>query len=207
MSKRSPLSTSRHATRISGGFTLTEMVAVIAIAAILMVMAVPGMSTMVKDNRRATELNSFVTSLTLARSEAIKRGTMVTACESTDGATCAATGAWENGWIVFVNLDGDDPPVVDGGETILRVSDGISGTLTLRGSGDYLNAITYRSRGFARSPTAASTGGMFTLCDDRGNTTARAVIISNTGRSRLSIDTDNDGIEEDAANNDLTCPI
>jgi len=179
---------------------------VILIAGVLLTLGVPRMSAVVSDNRRVAEINRVVGAINLARSEAIRRRAMVTLCASTDGRSCDSSGSWELGWIVFVNNDADDPPVVDPGETVLRVGRAIEGTVTLRGTGSYTSAISYRSRGFAQVPGSSSAGGMLVYCDDRGAAKARAVIITSTGRPRLSTDSDGDGVDEDDAGNDLVCP-
>ena len=186
------------------GFTLTELIIVLVLASIMVALGMPQFGDMVKDNRRAAEVNRFVTSLNLARTEAIKQRTTISVCKSTDGASCNAAADWEDGWIVFANTDGDDPPVVDVGETILRISAAIGNNIQVTGFGDFIDDISY---GFDGYPVvaAAGTGGRFNFCDDRGAAAARAVLINNTGRARLSTDTDADGIHEDEANNDLTC--
>lgn len=191
------------------GFTLVELLIVIALAAIMVAMGMPHFGEMVKDNRRAAEVNRFVSSLNLARTEALKRRTTVTVCKTSAPLAvtpdCDVAASWEDGWLIFVNLDGDDSPAaVDGGETVLRVSDAIGNDITLTGFGDFGNHVSYGFDGTLRVP-ATSTGGRFTFCDDRGAPAARAVLINNTGRARLSTDTDADDIHEDEANNDLTC--
>ena len=52
------------------------------------------------NNRTVTHTNDLVTSLTVGRSEAIRRGTTVLLCSSTDGATCSASNDWSTGWII-----------------------------------------------------------------------------------------------------------
>ncbi len=191
------------------GFTLTELLIVVALAAIMVAMGMPHFGDMVNDNRRAAEVNRFVTSLNLARTEALKRRTTVTVCKSSDPLNptpdCDTSAKWEDGWLIFVNLDGDDSPAaVDAGETVLRVSAEIESDIDITGFGDFANHVSYGFDGSLRVP-ATSTGGRFNFCDDRGPPAARAVLINNTGRARLSTDTDADGIHEDEANNDLTC--
>jgi type IV fimbrial biogenesis protein FimT len=87
------------------GFTLLELVITIAIAGILMAMAIPSFNAMMRNNRLTTYANEMVTSLNLARSEAIKRGVNV----SVRKLSAAGTGTyWSNsGWNVFVDIDGD----------------------------------------------------------------------------------------------------
>ncbi len=186
------------------GFTLTELLIVLSLAGVMVALGMPHFGDMVQDNRRAAEVNRFVTGLNLARTEALKRRTTVTVCKSSDGATCTPAAGWEDGWIVFANLDGDDPPVVDGGETIIRVSPASANNIQITGFGDFTDDVNYGFDGYPRL-AATSVGGRINFCDDRGAPAARAVLISNTGRARLSTDTDADGIHEDEGNNDLTC--
>jgi len=92
------------------GFTLIEMLVVIAIGAILLAVGVPSFSYMIDRNRVAGEVNEMLADLALTRSEAITRRGRVIMCRSAaptaPTATCtAASTDWNAGWIVFV----DDP--------------------------------------------------------------------------------------------------
>lgn len=75
--------------------------ATLAVAAILLTVGVPNFMRFVQNNRATTHTNELVTALNLARSEATQRGTLVTVCSSTDGATCSGSGDWTPGWIVL----------------------------------------------------------------------------------------------------------
>ncbi len=85
------------------GFTLIELMITITIFAILMATAAPSLIDVVLGNKLSAYANSLVASTLTARSEAIKRNAVITLCVSTDGATCATTGGWEQGWIVMCN--------------------------------------------------------------------------------------------------------
>ena len=89
----------RHA-RTSSGFTLTEMMIAITVMAILMAVAVPSYRDASLGSQLRATANELFGSITLARSEAIKRNAVVTLCVSADGAACSA-GGWEQGWIVL----------------------------------------------------------------------------------------------------------
>lgn len=183
------------------GFTLVELMITIALFAILAAFAAPSFRTVIQNNRITTQLNDLVGSLQLARSEAVKRGQPVSLCKSADGAACNGGGNWNQGWIVFLDVDGDG--ALDGadGDTILNVGAQLNGNNTLVGSANVANVIRFNPRGFA-----PNTNGTLALCDDRGNSQAKGVAIANTGRIRRTQDTNADGIEEDHQNNPLGCP-
>ena len=84
------------------GFTLIELIVTVAIAAIVLAIAVPSFQETITSNRLTTFSNTFVASLNLARSEAIKQNRRVTLCSSTDGLSCA-TGGYQQGWIIFID--------------------------------------------------------------------------------------------------------
>lgn len=92
------------------GFTLIEMMVVVAILAILAALAAPSFNEAILNSKLAAYANSFAASARLARSEAIKSGTTVTLCRSaSDTATaCATSGEWQQGWMV-VKVDPVDP--------------------------------------------------------------------------------------------------
>ena len=177
------------------GFTLIELLVTIVMAGILLATGMSSFSSFVKNNRLTTQVNELVTSINLTRSEAIKRGFSATICKSDDGATCA--GNWTDGWIVFDDQDADG--TIDAGETIIRVHSALQGGTTL--TFGTKNRITY-------SPQGIATGfnDTFELCDNRGATKAKGIIVSNTGRARLAIDSNSDGTVEDGSSANITCP-
>jgi len=167
----------------SAGFSLVELIITMSIAAILLTLAVPSFSTLIKDNRQVTQANDLITTLTLVRSEAIKRGTRVTACKSADGASCAASGGWEQGWIAFV--DDNNDATVNAGEELLRVHGALSAGATLKGDANLGSYISYEARGNAQLISGAIQSGAMVECDDRGfGASAQAITISPTGRAK-----------------------
>ena len=85
---------------IQQGFTLIELMVTISILAILLMIAVPSFNEATLGSKLSSFANNLVASAHLARSEAIKRNAAVALCASSDGASCAASGGWEQGWIV-----------------------------------------------------------------------------------------------------------
>ena len=100
------------------GFTLTEVIVVTAIVAILFGIAIPSYKYLTTSYRMSAEINNLVGDLQFARGEALKEGNGVTACISSDGATCTGGGNWGVGWIVFSDLNSNatvDPGVNEPG--------------------------------------------------------------------------------------------
>jgi type IV fimbrial biogenesis protein FimT len=158
------------------GFTLPELMFSMAIMAGLVGWGIPAFRNLERNASRASEVNLFLQAVYLARSEAIKRNGVVSLCPSLDGIECAADATWDRGWIVFVNLDRDSPAVRDAGEDLLYAYPAWA-----RGS-VVANRATLSFRAFGQSGVTATV----TFCDDRGSREARAVIISQSGRPRVS---------------------
>ncbi|MBN2700615.1 MAG: GspH/FimT family pseudopilin [Methylothermaceae bacterium] len=165
------------------GFTLIELMVTVAMAAIVLTVGVPGFQTLVKNNRMTTATNSLVGAINLARSEAIKRGVRVTVCKSADGAACATTGNWDQGWMVFT--DPDSNATYDSGtETLLRVREAVEGNLSLTGNTNVANYISYVANGRSLLTGGGFQSGTITVCDDRGGNVGKNIVLSDTGRIR-----------------------
>lgn len=173
----------------SPGATLVELLTALTVVAVLGTLAAPSFTGVVYDSRRATIVNELLHSLFLARSEAVKRGYIVTVCQSTDGSSCAARPAqWHAGWIVFANLDRDDPPERDAREPIIA-----SHAAWKHGS------ITSSRASYSFRPnTQGVVNGTIVFCDLRGDAHARAIVISRSGRPRVT--------DRDSSSQSLRCP-
>jgi type IV fimbrial biogenesis protein FimT len=157
------------------GLTLIELLVTMAVMVILAAFAVPNFQEHLRDNRGITQINELVSAMNLARSEATKGNGTVAFCPSADNATCSG-GAFDTGWIVFINGDGDTPPVVDGGEAILRTHAGtLGGDGSLRASGGITAGVNFLASG---RPAAF---GDIAYCDGRGAGHARSVVLNLVG--------------------------
>jgi type IV fimbrial biogenesis protein FimT len=198
------------------GFTLVELIIVVVIAGVLAAIAAPSMSTFVKNNARATRVNTMVTALNYARGQAITRGARVSLCKSAAFANCdpPGTGDFARGWIVFT--DSNPRGSVNGTDTVLRVfQPDMGGNATLTGVKNLVSitmaGLSYESTGLGLDLNAAPTDALvspntvFRYCDDRGPSQARGIVISATGFPSLTRDTNGDGTDDIAGIN-LVCP-
>ena len=145
------------------GFTLIEMVVTIAILAILLAIAIPSFRALIINNRITAQANDFVSDVTYARAEAVRRNMRVSVCKSNDGATCAAGFDWSGGWIVFT--DPNTYGVVNAGETVLRVHGALTTGATLINSGfDYFQFFPSGIVNGVAGGGGPATAGFFTLC-------------------------------------------
>jgi type IV fimbrial biogenesis protein FimT len=172
--------------RETSGFSLVELMIIVVLISIVAGIAVPNLSPLIKNSRLSSQANGLIIAINLARSEAIKRNLEVFICRSADGTSCASNGGWEQGWVVYADLNSNS--ILDAGEE-LRVYPALAKGNTLRPTSNYEERVRYLARGYV------SQEGAFILCDDRsgdGDTndaedfaSGRAIIISPTGRPRI----------------------
>ena len=167
--------------RRENGFTLIELMIAIGLAGLLLSTAVPALDIFVSNARQTGAINDFVSSIHQARSAAVTTNARVTICPSSGGANCEAVG-WNEGWIVFPDRDSDRN--VDDDETIIASSGGIEG-LTME-SGQFPTFIMYRPNGRVLNASLNGSSGSFTVCDKRGASHAKVMVIDLSGRPRLS---------------------
>lgn len=129
------------------GFTLIELLVTVTLLAILLSLAVPSFNSTIRDNRVLAASNSLITSVANARSEALRRGRMVSICPSSNGTSCGAN--WSQGWIVYV----EKTTVATGGapdvDEVLQVEGEAKSTAVAQSSGN--NWIRFTSRGMAEA--------------------------------------------------------
>lgn len=159
---------------MSRGFTLLELMVTIAILAIVAGLSTPSFLRTIENNRAATASNDFALAIIQARSEAVKRNQPVAICKSSDGATCTNSDDWEQGWISFVDVDGDS--ILDGGDTIFAQHEALDGNTTLRavnGTDSVLPILSDGTTGFLE---------VFDICVDTDTSRGRSIDLAVTGR-------------------------
>lgn len=158
------------------GFTLIELMVTLAILAILLGVAVPAFHEVTLNSKLRSHSNSLVASALLARSEAIKRNSIVRMCVSTDGVACA-TGGWEQGWVVYHDVNNNN--TLDAGEAVLRYENAASSGYRILSA---VESIVFLPSGVGASQATLK------VCRATPNAGAqeREVTISATGRTSVT---------------------
>ena len=153
------------------GFNLLELMFAVTIAGIALGIGIPSLTQFVANNRVAGAANDLLTSIHVARTEAVKRRASVTLCASSDWQTadpdCDLAGGGPTGWIVFADDDGD--VAVDEDEDVVLAHPPLQTPLTFAIDVDSSPYMQFAANGF---PRAAAVGAPITnivVCDARGD--------------------------------------
>ncbi|HEY7759427.1 MAG TPA: GspH/FimT family pseudopilin [Burkholderiales bacterium] len=157
--------------RVSG-FTVIELMFVVALVAVLLTIGAPALHTMIINNRISTAAGDLISDFTFARATAIGRAQRVSICASNDQATCNGA-SWGQGWIVFTdaNADGDFDA---GTDNIVRVREALAPGLTVTPTPNALG-IQFRPSG------PADAARRFQVC--KPGFVGRNVDLNATGRA------------------------
>ncbi len=174
------------------GFTLMELMVAMALLAIIATLAVPAMGDFIQRNRLSSQVNGLVASLSMARNHAVTRRREVVVCKQSGSELCDSSAEWQQGWVVFTDLNRDRQRQAD--EPLLQAHGPLDSPTSVDfrafGSSTY---IVYYPNGIPRS-----SNGSFTFCAGTNSSTARVLIMSKTGRLRVS-NTYSDGSEPDCS--------
>jgi len=172
------------AVRKACGFTLLELMAGIAVLGILLGIGIPSFRDLLANSRLTSMSNEMVTAISIARSEARKRGIPVSICASNaarDG--CVAGGSWNSGWLVFTDDVGTAGVINAGvpGDELLQI-------FTAPETGFAVTATTPTTLSYVRfqrngaPDTGAVTRQIKLTRPACTGTKARQISIANTGR-------------------------
>jgi type IV fimbrial biogenesis protein FimT len=155
------------------GFTLTELLVALAIMAVLLALAVPGLTHQRAEAALRSATGQTMAALHLARRLALARGQSITVCPSPDGQRCGFNGGE---WLLFAN----DP--ASGSEASRDADDELLRRWQLPAG-----VILSGTRGYAAfqpRPGAAATV-TFEFRHAGAPEAVRSVVVSQTGRPRL----------------------
>lgn len=132
----------------SCGFTLIELMITVIVIGVVMVIGVPSFARLLQDNRLVGSSNELVVALQVARTEAVKRGESTVLCARAAAGGCSGNDTWGNGWMLFVDANGDGSWAGSGStaEPRVRTWGGPEGDINITMGG---NQIGYDALGLA----------------------------------------------------------
>lgn len=156
------------------GMTLIELLVTLAVAAVVLAMAITSFSQLTANNRMTTAVNTLVSSLQLARSEAVKRGQPMSLCPDNPATTaydCTGAKNWHVGYIVFLDPAGNG--ALASQDNVIRAQETFTDTpITIIGDEA---TLTYNADGTVDKATD------FAYCDTAGITNFRTVSVTSVG--------------------------
>jgi type IV fimbrial biogenesis protein FimT len=170
---------------LSRGFTIIELMVTLGVVAILIAVAVPSFSSMVKGNRLSTQVNMVMADIHLARSESVKRGVRVIMCRSASPnittPTCGGTAQdWSTGYLVFTGEDGNNTYQA-GTDTLIRRGQPAQDGVDLHTSSTWNNNLEINPSGSLNEGGTA----IMAVCDDRDKPYGKQITIPLSGIPRM----------------------
>ncbi len=129
----------------SNGFTLLELMIVLAIAGVIAAIAGPSFQSVIVSSSIDTHRDALAAGIKKARAEALYRNSTAVICASTDQNSCSGGSDWDKGWIIFsdantnASYDAGTDTLVDvfypNNKIRVGVDDSSSGTITFNQNG------------------------------------------------------------------------
>lgn len=175
------------------GFTLLEMLVVIAIAALLMSLAGPGLRSFLLASARGDAATALYGAMVQARGEAIARNASIIVCPrnpTTRGGhprcDAAATRSWANGWLIYRDSAPDSSSTKPAAAAdVIAAGEPVDRALVWHSEPDGITAVQFESSGRLSNSTRIT----LHLCrDDDPHWEGRRVQIDTSGRIRLARD-------------------
>ena len=168
------------------GFTLIELMVTVAIAAVLMMVAVPSLNTYRRNAELTSITNTLVASINTARGEALKRGLSAMVVPVNNGSV------WEAGWTVFVDTDSSRD--YDATKDTLVFTQSAPESYIAIAANNAANTaasqIRFDASGFPQGPLGTAGNLTFVVRRTDGSASTdwserRVIVISRTGRTRV----------------------
>lgn len=181
--------------RDNRGFSLLELVATLAVIAVMIGFVAPSFQSMIYSSRQTSAANELIRAIHVARSEAAKRAATVrlSAIDALDGGTLSDSNEWGKGWRLWYDDDGDN--TFDSAEEIMAYVD-FPKNVTLESNSDTVLIMfspTGRVTMLDNSANVVSTTTeFFRICDSRTGENGKKIEFSVVGQPTTTTITSSD---------------
>jgi type IV fimbrial biogenesis protein FimT len=167
------------------GFTLLELMMGMVLLAVLITLGAGSLRPLWQKYQLQGQAEDLLSSMFLARSEALKRGVRATVCVSKDGVQCQSAGNWEQGWLVFEDTDGN--ALRSAQEPLLHSHVALSLGVVASGNSPVAHYVSYAPTGRSLYITGGFQSGSITMCRT-SSTPAQGwkLVINAVGQSSLN---------------------
>lgn len=157
-------------------YTLYELMMTLSMLTLVLTLGIPTFGDMLVNNRLRVETDRLFHAIHLARKESVTRRRVMTICPASEDHQCLPDRNWSDYWMLFVNVDRDEPAHRDSNEPIVR----------FEAVDPSVRIIANRDSFSLRSTELRATNGTFIVCSRSGRGTPRALVVSYTGRPRVA---------------------
>ncbi len=166
---------------------MIELMITLSIVAIMATVGVPAIGDIIQKNRLRSQSGLIIDSISVTRSEAVKRRQAVVMCRTGNPTSAtpscgdgSAANTWTTGWLVFVDSNGNS--TYQAPDILLNaVNPSASGNVTIMTSGNADNNLSYNSDGTLNEAGTAR----FAVCDARGINYGRGISVALVGRASI----------------------
>lgn len=185
------MSTERHTLY---GYSLLELIVVLAITAIIATAGVPALSRTIENAQTRADTRLLYMAFSSAHAHAIVHQRYTTICPLDEQSQCVND--WMQKILVFEDLN--DNRQLDTNEHILQSVKAVDNPMISR---------SYSRRAVTFSPTGDAWGfnGTLRYCFEHDYTYAASLIVYGSGRVRYGLDNDKNGIAEDSQGREISC--
>jgi len=159
-----------------GGYSVVGVTGPLSLTAFLISTIFSPFQHFMQDSRRCAVVNDLMITVRQVQKIADQMGRTVSVCAAADAAAtrCSPTADWSRGWIAFVDLNGDGRmDHLEADAVLLRTVNGEAGVKVSATEA----AFSFRPY-YAPSAGTARGAGAFAVCDARGASSTREVVVS-----------------------------